>query len=168
MYGFHFGITLLAPRNLFLREDYLVKLIGVGRKIEQFEIANYSPLCAETERMEFTHENALLTSILNQEKHANELLGALGQGKGALDQLIKKVVLEHVGATRPWRGQPSRRPVFANSRTVGTSRGDVRTPQRGVPTSAVIFCLPARGIPGNLGLSCLRPGGPNCFSSLLV
>ena len=100
MYGFHFGFTLLAPRNLFLREDHLVKLIKVGRKIEQFEIANYKPLCAEAERMEFTHVDALLTSILNQEKHANELLGALGQGKGPLDQLIKKVVLEHVGATK--------------------------------------------------------------------
>jgi len=47
--------------------------------------------------MEFTHEAALLTSILNQEKLANELLGALGQGKGPLDKLVKKVSLEHAG-----------------------------------------------------------------------
>ena len=63
----------------------------MGRKIEQFEIENYTPLVAEAERLEFTHETALLTSILNQEKLANELLAALGQGKGPLDKLVKKV-----------------------------------------------------------------------------
>src|SRR5437667_343962 len=67
----------------------------------------------EAKRMEFTHENALLTSILNQEKYANELLGTLGQAKGPLDKLVKKVVLEHAGATRgPWRGQHSRGPYL--------------------------------------------------------
>jgi len=77
------------------------ELIGVGRKIEQFEIDNYTPLVAEAERLDFTHETALLTSILNQEKLAYELLGALGQGKDPLDKLVKKVVLEHAGATAP-------------------------------------------------------------------
>ena len=52
--------------------------------------------------MEFTHEAALLTSILNQESLANELLGALGQGKGPLDKLVKKVSLEHA---RPLDGR---------------------------------------------------------------
>ena len=73
------------------------ELIGAGRKIEQFEIDNYTPLVAEADGMEFTHEAALLTSIRNQEKLANELLGALGQGKGPLDKLVKKVSLEHAG-----------------------------------------------------------------------
>jgi hypothetical protein len=50
--------------------------------------------------MEFTHENALLRSVLNQEKLADELLGALGQGKGPLDKLVKKVSLEHAGASQ--------------------------------------------------------------------
>jgi hypothetical protein len=45
--------------------------------------------------MEFTHETALLTSILDQEKLANELLGALWRGEGPLDKLVKKVSLEH-------------------------------------------------------------------------
>ena len=57
------------------------ELIGAGRTIEQFEIETYDPLVAGAEKMEFTHEAALLTSILNQEKLANELLGALGQEK---------------------------------------------------------------------------------------
>jgi ferritin-like metal-binding protein YciE len=68
------------------------ELIGAGRKIEQFEIENYTPLIAEGERLEFTHKTALLTSILNQEKLANELLGVLAQGKGPLDKLLKKVL----------------------------------------------------------------------------
>ena len=79
------GVKVIAKRLVSGDQDQ--ELIGVARKIEQFEIANYSPLCAEAERMEFTYENALLRSILNQEKQANELLGALGQGKGPLDIL---------------------------------------------------------------------------------
>jgi len=105
------GVKVIAKRLVSGDEDQ--ELIGVGRKIEQFEIANYNSLCAEAKRMEFTHENALLTSILNQEKYANELLGTLGQAKGPLDKLVKKVVLEHAGATRgPWRGQHSRGPYL--------------------------------------------------------
>jgi hypothetical protein len=49
-------------------------------------------------RKQFTIlETALLTSILNQEKLANELLRALAQGKGPLNKLVKKVSLEHAG-----------------------------------------------------------------------
>lgn len=91
------GVKVIAKRLVSGDKDQ--ELIGVGRKIEQFEIENYTPLVAEAERLEFTHETALLTSILNQEKLANELLGALGQGKGPLDKLVKKVVLEHAGAS---------------------------------------------------------------------
>ncbi len=76
------------------------ELIAAGQKVERFEIANYTPLVAEAKRSEFTHEAALLESILNQEKLANELLGELGKGKGPLDKVVKRVVLEHVGATR--------------------------------------------------------------------
>ena len=50
----------------------------------------------------------LLTSILNQKKLAHELLGALGQGKGPLDKLVKKVSLQHAGpSTAPprWRSR---------------------------------------------------------------
>ena len=65
----------------------------------QFEINNYTPLVAQAKRMEFTHEAALLTSILNQEKLANELLAALAQGKGPLDKLVKNVSLKHAGAS---------------------------------------------------------------------
>lgn len=93
------GVKVIAQRLVSGDKDK--ELIGVGRKIEQFEIENYTPLVAQAERMEFTHETALLTSILNQEKLANELLGALGQGKGPLDKLVKKVSLEHAGKSTP-------------------------------------------------------------------
>jgi ferritin-like metal-binding protein YciE len=93
------GVKIIGKRLVSGNKD--PELIGAGRKIEQFEIANYTPLCAEAQRLEFTHENALLTSILNQEKLANEILGALGQGKGPLDKVVKKVVLEHAGADVP-------------------------------------------------------------------
>ena len=83
------GVKIIAKRLVSGDQDQ--ELIGAGRKIEQFEIENYTPLVAEADRMEFTHEAALLTSILNQEKLANELLAALGQGKGPLDKLVKKV-----------------------------------------------------------------------------
>jgi ferritin-like metal-binding protein YciE len=93
------GVKIMAKRLIAGDKDQ--ELIGVGRKIEQFEIENYTPLVAQAERLEFTRETALLTSILNQEKLANELLGALAQGKGPLDKLVKKVVLEHAGARTP-------------------------------------------------------------------
>jgi len=91
------GVKIIAKRMVSGDKDQ--ELIGAGRKIEQFEIENYTPLVAEAERLEFTHERALLTSILNQERLANELLAALGQGKGPLDKLVKKVSLEHAGAS---------------------------------------------------------------------
>jgi ferritin-like metal-binding protein YciE len=89
------GVKIIAKRLVAGDKDQ--ELIGAGRKIEQFEIENYTPLVADAEKMEFTHEAALLTSILDQEKLANELLGALGEGKGPLDRLVKKVSLEHAG-----------------------------------------------------------------------
>ena len=93
------GVKIIAKRLVTGDKDK--ELIEAGRKIEQFEIDHYTPLVAEAERMEFTHEGALLTSILNQEKLANELLGALAQGKGPLDKLVKKVSLKHAGSSAP-------------------------------------------------------------------
>jgi len=55
----------------------------------------YPPLCATARQIDYTHETALLTSILNQEKLANELLGALAQGKGPTEKLVEKVSLKH-------------------------------------------------------------------------
>ena len=83
-------MKVIAKRLICRDEDQ--ELMGVGRKIEKFEIANYTPLCAEAERMELTDEHALLTSILNQEKQANELLGALGQGKGPLKLVLASAI----------------------------------------------------------------------------
>jgi ferritin-like metal-binding protein YciE len=92
------GIGMVTKSSRLVSGDKGQELIGVGRKIEQFEINNYTALVTQAQRMEFTHETALLTSILNQEKLANELLGALGRGKGPLDKLVKKVSLEHAAA----------------------------------------------------------------------
>jgi ferritin-like metal-binding protein YciE len=70
-------------------------IIAAGRKIEQFEISAYTPLCATAEKNDWTHENAVLTSILNQEKLANELLAGVAEGKEPLNKLIEKVSLAH-------------------------------------------------------------------------
>lgn len=102
------GVKVIAQRLVSGDKDQ--ELIGVGRNIEQFEIDNYAPLIAEAKRMEFTHEAALLTSILNQEQLADELLGALGQGKGPLDKLVKKVSLEHAGKSTT---SARRKPAFS-------------------------------------------------------
>ena len=93
------GVKVVAKRLLSSDQD--AALIGVGQKIEQFEIRAYSPLCAEAERMDWTHELALLTSILNQEKLANDLLGGLAAGKGPLKELLAKTSLKHAGASMP-------------------------------------------------------------------
>lgn len=95
------AVKVIAKRIFSGQKD--AELIEVGKKIEQFEIASYTPLITHAERLRFTHECALLASILNQEKLAAELLTALGQGKSPLDKLVKEVVLEHAGAdTSPW------------------------------------------------------------------
>jgi ferritin-like metal-binding protein YciE len=90
------GVKVIGKRIVSSGKD--PELIAVGQKIEQFEIASYRPLCAEAKAHEYTHEFALLNSILDQEKLANELLGALGAGKGPLKQLLEKTSLSHAGA----------------------------------------------------------------------
>jgi ferritin-like metal-binding protein YciE len=70
-------------------------IIDAGRKAEQFEISEYARLCAIAEGNNWTHENAVLTSILHQEKLAEELLAGLAEGKESLHELIEKVTLAH-------------------------------------------------------------------------
>lgn len=94
------GVKVIAKRIFSGEKDQ--ELIEVGQKIEQFEIENYTPLVAEANRLEFTHEHAILASILIQEKLANELLGELGRGNGPLDKLVKKVILKHAAADTAW------------------------------------------------------------------
>jgi ferritin-like metal-binding protein YciE len=87
------AVKVIAKRLITADQD--MALIEVARKIEQFEISAYRPLYAEAQNREFTHEAAMLRSILGQEVLANELLGLLGQGKGPLADLIKRVSLQH-------------------------------------------------------------------------
>ena len=73
-------------------------IIAAGRKVEQFEIGAYQPLCATAKEKDWTHERAILTSILNQEKLADELLAGVGEGKEPLNKLIERVSLAHAKA----------------------------------------------------------------------
>lgn len=70
-------------------------IFDAGKKAEKFEIDAYTPLCETAERNNWTHENAVLASILNQEKLASELLAGVEKGEEPLNQLIEKVSLKH-------------------------------------------------------------------------
>lgn len=70
-------------------------IIAAGRKVEQFEISAYTPLCARADENDWTHERAVLTSILNQEKLADELLAGVAEGKEPLQKLVEKASLKH-------------------------------------------------------------------------
>lgn len=70
-------------------------IIAAGRKAEQFEISAYGPLCQKADENDWTHECALLTSILNQEKLADELLAGLAEGTDSLHKLIERASLAH-------------------------------------------------------------------------
>jgi ferritin-like metal-binding protein YciE len=70
-------------------------IIAAGRKVEQFEIGAYMPLCATANDNDWTHEFAVLTSILNQEKLADELLAGVAEGKEPLGKLIEEASLAH-------------------------------------------------------------------------
>ncbi len=91
------GVKVIGKRLVSSDQD--AAIIAVGQKIEQFEISSYKELCATAKEHGYTHEFALLTSILNQEILANILLGELGEGKGPLNKLIEKVSLKQAGAT---------------------------------------------------------------------
>lgn len=87
------GVKVIAKRLVSSDQDDA--LIAVGQKIEQFEIDSYTPLCETAKQREYTHERALLTSILNQEKLASDLLGQLSRGEGPLKDLVEKTSLKH-------------------------------------------------------------------------
>jgi ferritin-like metal-binding protein YciE len=91
------GVKVMAKK--LNSPDLDASLIAVGQKIEQFEITAYTALCSHAEQMKYTHELALLTSTLTQEKLANELLGGLANGKGPLKKMIEQVSLKKAGAT---------------------------------------------------------------------
>lgn len=65
-------------------------LIACAQKVEQFEIESYTKLCAEVEKMNWTHELAVLKSILGQEKLAHALLGQLAAGKSDINKLVEE------------------------------------------------------------------------------
>jgi ferritin-like metal-binding protein YciE len=92
------GVKVIAKRLVSGDKD--PELIAVGQRIEQFEIDSYTPLCKEAEEREYTHEFALLTSILNQEKLAHQLLGELAAGKGPLQDVVEEASLKKAGAGR--------------------------------------------------------------------
>ena len=86
------GVKVIGKRIFSFEQD--AALIAVGQKIERFEIDSYTPLCATAEASDYTHERALLVSILSQEKLASELLGDLAAGKGPIQKLIEKASLK--------------------------------------------------------------------------
>jgi ferritin-like metal-binding protein YciE len=90
------AVKVIGKRLFSGQQDQ--ELIAIGRKIEQFEIEAYRALAQEAEQREFTHEHALLRSILSQEELANELLGELQAGRGPLDRLVEKASLKRAGA----------------------------------------------------------------------
>jgi ferritin-like metal-binding protein YciE len=90
------GVKAIGKRVVTGNQDE--RLIAVGQEIEQFEIASYTPLCELAKEREYTHEFAILNSVLNQEKLANQLLGELAAGKGPLGKVVAKASLERAGA----------------------------------------------------------------------
>jgi ferritin-like metal-binding protein YciE len=73
-------------------------LISVGRKIEHYEIASYGTLCRWAKDMGYTHEVAVLVSILNQEKLAETLLVELSQGASPLKEVVRRVSQKKIRA----------------------------------------------------------------------
>ncbi len=90
------GVKVIGKRLVSSDQD--AALIAVGQKIEQFEISSYTPLCTEADENDWTHEFAVLTSILNQEKMASELLAGLAAGKAPLQDLVEKTSLKKIRA----------------------------------------------------------------------
>ncbi len=82
------GVKLVGKRLISSEQDS--EIIALGQRIEQFEMDSYQELSATAEEQEYTHERAILTSILHQEKLAHELLGQLAEGKGPIGELIEK------------------------------------------------------------------------------
>ncbi len=74
-------------------EERDAAIIAAGRKVEQYEISAYTPLCAAADENDWTHERAVLASILSQEKLADILLAGLAEGKEPLQKLVEKASL---------------------------------------------------------------------------
>jgi ferritin-like metal-binding protein YciE len=75
-----------------------IALIAAAQKIEHYEIAAYGTLCAWATEMRHTYELALLTSILQQERTADELITGVAQHTAPLEELIKKHILTRATA----------------------------------------------------------------------
>jgi ferritin-like metal-binding protein YciE len=90
------AVTVIGKRVVSSDQD--AALIHVGRQIEQFEMKSYRELCDTAKDHGMTHEVALLTSILDQERLADELLGELAAGKGPIKELIEEASLKRVWA----------------------------------------------------------------------
>lgn len=86
------AVKVIGKRIISGEKDQ--EIIAVGQKIERFEINSYEPLCEEAKKREYTHERALLVSILTQEQLAEELLGKLAAGEGPLGDLVMKASLK--------------------------------------------------------------------------
>jgi ferritin-like metal-binding protein YciE len=92
------GVKVIGKRLVTSDQDKA--LIGVGRRIEDFEIRAYDELCDLAQDEGLTHQLALLTSILHQEEMALELLGDLAVGKGPLKELVQHASVERASGSR--------------------------------------------------------------------
>jgi len=97
----HRPTNIRARDNSFPVRVFSDELIRGFSSCLRNEIDAYTPLCAQAEEMEWTHETALLTSILNQKKLASELLAGLAAGQGPLKELVIKSSLKHARAAPP-------------------------------------------------------------------
>jgi ferritin-like metal-binding protein YciE len=69
------------------------EIIAEAQRIEHFEISSYRTLCGWAKEMDYTHELALLASILDQEILAETLLGEMAHSVEPLDVLVRRVIL---------------------------------------------------------------------------
>ena len=105
------GVKAMARKLVSSNGDS--DLIAAGRKIEQFEINSYRGLCSTAKEKNYAHELALLSSVLNQEKLADELLAGLAEGKAPLKKLVERASLKRAGAQSHNPRPASRRPAKA-------------------------------------------------------
>lgn len=92
------AVRIIGKRLVSSEQD--AALIEAGRRIEQFEIEQYEELCAEARSQQLTHTVALLTSILNQEQMADELLAEVAAGHGPAKTLVEQASLRRAGVLR--------------------------------------------------------------------
>jgi ferritin-like metal-binding protein YciE len=75
-------------------------LIAAARKIEHYEIASYGTLCAWAEKLGYTREQALLKSILGEEKLADELLTRVAWQGVPPAKIIQRASLKKIKPVR--------------------------------------------------------------------